>query len=86
MKKILSLLFVSSVIVGCGQEVKSQQYYYEHLDEAKEKVQFCKTADKSNKDVLHDCMNASGAITQKMFKNGMKTPPPYGTYKINTSF
>lgn len=86
MKKILSLLFVSSVIVGCGQEVKSQEYYHEHLEEAEQKLQFCKTADRTNQDINQDCKNAAGAVTQKMFENGATTAPPYGTYKADMTF
>lgn len=87
MKKLLFMLITSSLIVACSKhEVKSQEYYYTHLDEAQKTAEFCKTADRSDQNINQDCLNAAGAISQKIIDNGIKKAPAYGTYKINTQF
>ena len=86
MKKLLSATLLALMLSGCGQKVQTIEYYKAHLDEATKVAKDCRTADKTNQDVLQNCKNAVAALTMNMFKNGATSAPAYGTYKINPSF
>ncbi|MFA6760276.1 MAG: EexN family lipoprotein [Sulfuricurvum sp.] len=52
------------LFVGCGDQIKTKEYYSAHLEEAKTKMQECQTAtgvlDETQK---QECDNAYGALT-----------------------
>ncbi|HHS6700340.1 TPA: EexN family lipoprotein [Campylobacter jejuni] len=65
MKKIFRLIVsISTLIIfaGCGDEVKTLEYYKNHLEEAKQKVEMCKKLEHSNETQQLDCNNAKEAI------------------------
>ena len=80
---LIALFGVSLSACSHDVEVKSIDYYKSHLDEAQTKAKACKNLDQTNASIQLDCDNAVAAITSKMFDNGMKKAPAYGTTKIN---
>ncbi|EAI3887298.1 EexN family lipoprotein [Campylobacter fetus] len=66
MKKIVlsSLLSLGllAFLTGCGQEAKTQEYYSQHLEEAKARVAECKKLEKFNETEQIDCTNANSAL------------------------
>ncbi|MFY4691216.1 EexN family lipoprotein [Campylobacter jejuni] len=72
MKKIFGLIISISTLVifiGCGNEAKTLEYYKNHLEEAKQKVEMCKKLEHSNETQQLDCSNAKEAIlTQRTIK------------------
>ncbi|MFV0948311.1 EexN family lipoprotein [Campylobacter jejuni] len=56
-------------LIGCGDEAKTLEYYKNHLEEAKQKVEMCKKLEHSNETQQLDCSNAKEAIlTQRTIK------------------
>ena len=86
--KLLLITLFGSLLSACSHdvEVKSIDYYKSHIDEAQTKAKACKNLDQTNASIKLDCDNAVTAITSKMFDNGIKKAPPYGTYKADMNF
>ena len=84
-KILISASFIMVLISGCSKphEVKTYEYYTEHIDEASTVAKACKAADKTDPNIEQDCSNAVKALTAQMFKNGVKTMPVYGTHNIS---
>ena len=61
---LLGLLSLSTLalLTGCGEEAKTKEYYSQHIEEAKTKVETCKKLEKSNEVQQLDCQNAKSAI------------------------
>jgi len=64
MKKIIILLGIIGLI-GCEDKIISQEYYYQHLDEAKQEVAKCST---SNDENSVNCNNAQRALSKHALK------------------
>jgi len=77
--QLLSILFISSMILGCGEEeIKNVEYYTQHKDERKNKIADCnKSEEKLNST---NCANAIEAKTRehskKMFGEGIPWTKP----------
>ncbi|MCV3371741.1 EexN family lipoprotein [Campylobacter lari] len=68
MKKIFFGLTTVGILIlffGCGEEVKTLEYYKNHLEEAKEKVEACKKLELSNEAQRLDCENAKEAMLSR---------------------
>lgn len=50
------------VFLGCGEEAKTKEYYSQHVEEAKAKVETCKKLEKHNEIQQLDCQNARSAL------------------------
>lgn len=83
--KLLLITLFGILLSACSHdvEVKSIDYYKSHIDEAQTKAKACKNLDQTNASIKLDCDNVVAGITAKMFDNGMKKAPAYGTTKIN---
>ncbi len=64
MKQLLSLLFVSAILTGCGNETKTTEYYSQHLEEAKTVHSEC---EKSSATPTENCKNARKALLENSF-------------------
>jgi uncharacterized lipoprotein NlpE involved in copper resistance len=86
-KNLIGIVFITALLTGCSQpqKVNSYEYYLAHIDEAKTISSACKTADHSDENVRHDCSNAAKALAYQLFKNGTRTPLPYGANSLNGS-
>ncbi|EMC9392310.1 EexN family lipoprotein [Vibrio parahaemolyticus] len=75
MKHIVKLLTLSAMVLltACSEDVKTVDYYSQHLDEAKQVVTECKN-DAQNSGA--NCENAANAINEdlknKVFSSGIK--------------
>ena len=85
-KRILGLAVFGLILSGCGQKVKTFEYYKAHIDEAKEVAKKCETLDKSDQAISQDCKNANSALVMTALGSGATTAPAYGTYKVDPSF
>lgn len=97
MKQIIltSLIaFVALSLAGCGEELKSQEYYKKHKDEAKEKIKECNKHEKElmqeQSKVLHgqkpsiefqNCFNAQHVISMGDDSNPYDHPTNKESYK-----
>lgn len=61
------MLCLLGFITGCGQKVKTVQYYAAHSDEAKSVIVKCQTLDQTDKDIALNCQNAYSAEVAKGF-------------------
>ena len=71
MKQFISSLMVVGALAffaGCGDEVKSVDYYTQHPEEAEAKIKKCNKMGKMSEDQKQDCGNA----TEGRFKAGLK--------------
>ncbi|MBZ7980322.1 EexN family lipoprotein [Campylobacter sp. RM12640] len=62
MKQFISSLMVVGALtffVGCGDEVKSIDYYIQHPEEAKAKIEKCNKMGKMSEEQKQDCGNAT---------------------------
>lgn len=59
MKKLITLVSVCLFLSACGDKVYDKSYYTEHLDEAKQVVEKCKSGEMSGE----NCHNAQGAVS-----------------------
>ncbi|MCY9876978.1 EexN family lipoprotein [Vibrio natriegens] len=64
MKRLLSLLFISATLVGCGNETKTIEYYSQHLEEANNVHSEC---EKSSATPSENCKNARKALLDNSF-------------------
>ncbi|MCT7910709.1 EexN family lipoprotein [Arcobacter lacus] len=69
MKKVIlkTLFFIGaiSLLTGCQEEkieIKTVEYYSQHLEEAKARVSECKKLEKANENQQLDCSNAQEAV------------------------
>ncbi|MDA0385586.1 EexN family lipoprotein [Vibrio owensii] len=75
MKRIAKFLPLSAIILltACSEDVKTVDYYSQHLDEAKQVITECKN-DAQNSGA--NCKNAANAVSQdlknKVFSSGIK--------------
>lgn len=69
---LLALVFLT----GCGEEAKTKEYYSQHIDEAKTRVEACKKLEKYNEIQQLDCQNASSAI---FFHSDTNSKNPFDT-------
>ena len=86
--KLLLITLFGILLSACSHdvEVKSIDYYKSHIDEAQTKAKACKNLDQTNASIKLDCDNAVAGITAKMFDNGIKKAPAYGTHNLNMNF
>ncbi|EAJ5683698.1 hypothetical protein BBZ05_07355 [Campylobacter lari] len=49
-------------LVGCGDEIKTTEYYKQHIEEAQEKDAKCQKQGNLNENQQRDCSNARQAI------------------------
>ena len=86
--KLLLITLFGILLSACSHdvEVKSIDYYKSHIDEAQAKAKACKNLDQTNANIKLDCDNAVAGITAKMFDNGIKKSPAYGTHNMNMNF
>ncbi|EDP6893720.1 EexN family lipoprotein [Campylobacter jejuni] len=49
-------------LAGCGDEIKTTEYYKQHIEEAKEKDAKCQKQGNLNENQQKDCSNARQAI------------------------
>lgn len=71
MKQFISSLMVVGALAffaGCGDEVKSVDYYTQHPEEAETKFEQCKKMGKMSEEQKQDCRNAS----EGRFKAGLR--------------
>lgn len=68
MRKMALVIAVMSVLIGCGQEPKSAQYFSEHRDELTARIERCK----ADRDSSQECMNASQAAGLSLMTTGRK--------------
>lgn len=62
--KLLKSLFIFGAITfltGCGEEAKTKEYYDNHLEEAKAKIEECNKLEKYNEIQQIDCQNAKSS-------------------------
>lgn len=91
MKQFISNIVVVGALVffiGCGDEVKSIDYYEKHPEEAKAKVKECNKMGKMSEEQKQDCANA----IEGNFKSGLqnlgksqKIIPSVTEWKANSS-
>lgn len=60
--KTLLAVGVIAFLAGCGEEAKTVNYYKDHIEEAKAKLQECKKMETVNDTKELDCQNAQSAV------------------------
>ena len=76
MKIPIFLVFVVVFLTGCQEKAKTQEYYSQHLDEAKARVEICKKLVDYNEIQQQDCANANNAIFYNSSRNDFKKSNP----------
>lgn len=64
LNKIVFVGIFSIFLSACGEKVYDKTYYADHLDEAKQVVEKCKSGDMSGE----NCQNAKGAVNDAAMK------------------
>lgn len=62
-------LGVLAFLIACGTEVKTREYYEQHIDEARAKREECRKQRKPDKDWERDCENAEKAVLMRRSKD-----------------
>lgn len=68
MKKIMFAASISLTLIflaGCGDEVKTSEYYKKNMEEAKARAAECKKMENLNEAQQRDCENANEALLSK---------------------
>ncbi|HGS5703872.1 EexN family lipoprotein [Vibrio diabolicus] len=74
MKQLIFLTFLSFFLTGCGEEVKSVEYYSNHLDEAKNVREQC---EKETATPSENCKNARKALLDSSFEKALTSGIAY---------
>lgn len=68
LKQLMLILGATTLLVACSRDIKTQEYYFENLDEAKKTSQFCdkkqREGEKLIADEYQDCKNAALALAE----------------------
>lgn len=62
MRKFIFGVITIAIFTGCGEKAKTKEYYEQHLDEAKARIEQCKKLEKYDEIQQLDCENAKLAV------------------------
>lgn len=72
MRKLVIILIASMMLCACGS--KTTEYYEQHPDEMKAKIEQCKRLSSAEAMADRECKAATDAYSKKFFKDHVEKP------------